>query len=63
MRDTAECAEEFFFWALPSFVELVKTLKPIIAKRNSNTREAVTVSQSLGITLQYLATGNAFEDL
>ncbi|KAG5877868.1 hypothetical protein JTB14_031384 [Gonioctena quinquepunctata] len=46
-----------------SYDELLKMVTPIIQKTNTNMRDAISPSQRLSITLQYLATGNTFEDL
>lgn len=48
-------------WKFPSFDEVLSTVTPIVAKRNTNMRETVTHSQRLSNTQSYLASG--FEDL
>lgn len=45
------------------FEELLQKVKPLIEKKNTVMREAISPYQRLSITLRYLATGNTFEDL
>jgi len=46
-----------------SFDEPLKTVTPVITKRNTNMQEAIVPSQHLSIMLCYLASANTFEYL
>lgn len=47
---------------LEQFKELLELVTHVIAKKNTNMREAIPSFQRLSITLRYLATGNTLED-
>jgi len=55
-------AEFFYGWMSQSFDEPIETITLAIAE-STNMREAVTLRQSLSITLSHLTAGFGFEDL
>jgi hypothetical protein len=55
--------ETFLLLVDSSCDELLKTVTPMISKRNTNMQEAIIPSQHLSIILCYLATGNTLEYL
>ncbi|KAJ8041187.1 hypothetical protein HOLleu_11928 [Holothuria leucospilota] len=46
-----------------SYDELLNLVRPIIQKKDTIMREAISANERLSITLRFLATGNSFEDL
>ncbi|CAH1968635.1 unnamed protein product [Acanthoscelides obtectus] len=46
-----------------AFQELLMLVKPLIEKKNTLFREAVSVEERLLATLRFLATGSSYEDL
>lgn len=45
------------------FKELLSMVKPLISKKNTKMRKAITAEERLIVTLRYLATGRSLEDL
>lgn len=45
------------------FNELLTMVKPLISKKNTKMRKAITAEERLIVTLRYLATGRSLEDL
>lgn len=46
-----------------TFQDLLEKIKPIIIKKDTFMRDAISPETRLSITLRYLANGNSFEDL
>jgi hypothetical protein len=61
--DSAKRLQKHLWFGGPPFDDTLETVTPIIAKRNSNVREAGTLSQRLFVTLCYFDAVNTSEDL
>lgn len=46
-----------------TFLELLNLVTPLIKKKSSHLREAMSSHERLTVTLRYLATGRSYEDL
>lgn len=46
-----------------TYLELLTLVTPLIQKKSSHLREAISPHERLTVTLRYLATGRSYEDL
>lgn len=46
-----------------TYLELLNSVTPLIKKKSSHLREAISSHERLTVTLRYLATGRSYEDL